>query len=298
MFCYPAYNAEVINVHDLVQNLLELFHENEEQCEPDDTSQDVCKQFEVGKRINEELQAGRELSDELLAQSVFEHIRSLPDGTSFILDGFPTNIKQAELLTLHLTVANFPENSPTVDSNKLTSKEECGLDLVILLDTPDDEIFRRAVRLSSEQPEQEVQQSETNEDQSTQEPLIKRANSTLPPLDGLHNRLEEFQDAWPQLAEFYDKRVTVVHETVADQTSTDCNEGEADVAIRQTYAQIDQLFQNVLANRTKREQNVEQPNTLDEGLQAIDHLKEKVHEPTEGTDSLTKENPMHIELFL
>ncbi|TGZ59056.1 hypothetical protein CRM22_009288 [Opisthorchis felineus] len=289
-----SYNVEVINVHELVKDLLELFHESQEQCELDDTSQEVCKQFEVGKRMNEELQAGRELSDELIAQAVFEHIRSLPDGTSFILDGFPTNIRQAELLTLHLTVANFPENSSAVGSNQLSSKKECGLDLVILLDVPDDEIFRRAVRLSSEEPEREVRQSEINEDQSTQEsqePPVKTANSTLP-LDSLHNRLEEFEDAWPQLAEFYNKSVTIVQETVADQTSADYNEGKADVITLQTYAQIDQLFQNVLENRTKGKQSIEQPNALDEGLQAIDHLEEKVHEPrkpTEGPDSEAKE---------
>ncbi|GAA53939.1 sperm flagellar protein 2 [Clonorchis sinensis] len=39
-----SYNVEVINVHDLVQNLLEEFHESQEQCELDNTSQDVCKQ--------------------------------------------------------------------------------------------------------------------------------------------------------------------------------------------------------------------------------------------------------------
>jgi len=57
------------------------------------------------------LRKGQAVPDEVLIDIIMEAIRKLPDGTGWILDGFPTNLEQAVLLEKALTGKNVSTTS-------------------------------------------------------------------------------------------------------------------------------------------------------------------------------------------
>lgn len=80
---------------------------------------------DTGKRAKEFMDRGALVPDDLVARIVFEHIASLDNAGGFILDGFPRNVKQAELL------------------DQLLESTGQRIDHVVLIDVKDDTLVER-----------------------------------------------------------------------------------------------------------------------------------------------------------
>lgn len=80
---------------------------------------------ETGKRAKEFMDKGELVPDELVVNIVFDHIAKLDSGNGFILDGFPRNVSQAEVL-----------------DNLLASTSQ-QIDHVILVEVKDDTLVER-----------------------------------------------------------------------------------------------------------------------------------------------------------
>lgn len=85
----------------------------------------VKKGTELGKRAEKHMSAGELVPDDLIIGIIEEKVNSGELSHGFILDGFPRTIPQAESL------------------DKMFEEHSMSLDLVILFDVSDDEIFRR-----------------------------------------------------------------------------------------------------------------------------------------------------------
>jgi len=92
-----------------------------------DLLRDVDKESELGKKVNEIISSGKLVSDEIVLELLKKKLESLSEDDSFILDGFPRNIAQAESLEVLLSELNK------------------SLDLAIELDVPYDTLLKRAI---------------------------------------------------------------------------------------------------------------------------------------------------------
>jgi len=120
------------------------------------------KRAKLGSKAFAVLKKGKQMPDSLLIDIILERIRNIPDGTGWILDGFPATINQAKLLEKALTgndvipvgpKSSYKDVAKKAKKPKLvsdphppseTSSIKSGLDLVCLFDIADDVILRRA----------------------------------------------------------------------------------------------------------------------------------------------------------
>ena len=91
-----------------------------------DLLRELDKTTPLGKEVAELINAGKLVSDEIVLQLLKDKLLSLDESDSFILDGFPRNLNQANEL------------------DKLLSEVNKSLDLVIELDVPYDTCLNRA----------------------------------------------------------------------------------------------------------------------------------------------------------
>ncbi len=80
---------------------------------------------ELGRKAKEYMDAGELVPDDLVIEMLAERIEREDASTGFLLDGFPRTVIQAQALDRMLTERGRP------------------LDLVIVLDVPEDEVVRR-----------------------------------------------------------------------------------------------------------------------------------------------------------
>ncbi|KAF6773840.1 hypothetical protein AHF37_06620 [Paragonimus kellicotti] len=250
---------------------------------------------------------GRELSDEILVQLVFEEIKSLPDGQNFILEGFPANLIQAKLLHRRLTVAEESEqNAHTSDlsmsvsaqvtvheleqSGCVNKEQSRGLDIVIFLNMPEDEVFRRAAIMETAasavnetnivtQDNDVVPQEDLEEIRKNSEVLTLVNKQTEQPckntswLNSLHGRLEGFLTSWPELASFYADELHILHEVNVSSPST--QEEDQAKNIEQVYHEVECVIQQVLKMRETSGEVPEQVNESREDDSGIPEVEKK-----------------------
>ncbi|KAF5395105.1 hypothetical protein PHET_07714, partial [Paragonimus heterotremus] len=294
----------VINPQTLIQEAINAFQNNEiDECsktltknEDDGVESSVViklsRRAQLGAAIEEQLRTGRELSDEILVQLVFEEIKSLPDGRNFILEGFPANSIQAKLLHRRLTVVEESEQSahlsdpsmPTSaqatvhglgQSGYVNEEQSRGLDIVIFLNMPEDEVFRRAARIETAasavsetniapQENDVVPLADLGVVQQDSEILTLANTQSEQPckntscLNNLHERLEGFLTSWPGLTSFYADELHILHEVNVSSSST--QEEDQTRNIDQVYHEVECLIQQVLKMRETGGEILEQVN--------------------------------------
>ncbi len=79
----------------------------------------------LGQRANEYMKQGLLVPDEVTIDIILDKVLELPSEDGFMLDGFPRTLNQAEAL-----------------ENALNDRS-CGLDRVVFINVPDDELVRR-----------------------------------------------------------------------------------------------------------------------------------------------------------
>ena len=153
----------------------------------------------LGAEVLEASQSGCVIPDATLVQLVVLHLRELQDGVRWVLVDFPTSLEQATLLEMQLSGYEPPPDLPKykfslagqegvfllIDPPPQATKQSLrsGLDVVIHVDTPAEVCLQQGIAEGDEQGDSPRQ---------------------------LHPQLSSFDDAWPELAEFYSQFNNVV----------------------------------------------------------------------------------------
>ncbi|KAI6646164.1 sperm flagellar protein 2 [Oopsacas minuta] len=86
----------------------------------------------LGKQASDMLRRGDSIDDNLLIDILIHKIRQLPDGSSWIIDGFPKTLNQAQLLEKQLSGYEPPSDPPKLRTSR-EAREWCGNKLSILV---------------------------------------------------------------------------------------------------------------------------------------------------------------------
>jgi len=86
---------------------------------------EVARETAIGKRVKELMEHGELVGNDVVTQMVDQSLQSAPAGSSFIFDGFPRTVGQAQVLEF------------------LLSRHNRRLDFVISIDVPREELVRR-----------------------------------------------------------------------------------------------------------------------------------------------------------
>ncbi|KAM7391379.1 hypothetical protein PAMP_022074 [Pampus punctatissimus] len=219
-----------------------------------------------GEAADNELRKGSAIPNELVVDIIVEAIRQIPAGSGWVLDGFPVDITQAYLLEKALggsvDEGNEVVNSRTnlaIDPNPSTppSPPAPALDLVVLLDIPDECVVRRAVN-----------QTGTNAVAATATTSTENNLS----LAQIPHRITAFQDTWPKLEEWFGgKQNILVH------VGADVEEDELYKRVESVLQQVMMQTQEALASPP-----VEDDVVLDSG---------KTPDPSSATPALVDQAP-------
>ncbi|VDP16900.1 unnamed protein product [Echinostoma caproni] len=117
-----------------------------------------------------------------------------------MLDGFPCNLRQAELLEQRLTVnvssASSETNLISVEDLDVKLASCRSLDLIILLDVTDDEVLTRAANRSDyNAPEVPIPDSHDNQTPKYPDEVASYGQ--------IQERLASFLESWPSMSQFY-----------------------------------------------------------------------------------------------
>uniref|UniRef100_A0A674MJM5 Sperm flagellar 2 n=1 Tax=Takifugu rubripes TaxID=31033 RepID=A0A674MJM5_TAKRU len=158
-----------------------------------------------GAAIQAKLKEGQTISTELLLDIIVHAIRQVPTQSCWILDGFPADVAQAHMLEKALGgICEDPVESITInlvaDPNppKPPSPPAPVLDLVVLLDIPDECVVQRAFSHIG-----------------TVHCSWKNIYVFTSPTHGV-NRWCSFQEAWPKLEKWFDKKQNILVRVDAD----------------------------------------------------------------------------------
>ncbi|XP_068167289.1 sperm flagellar protein 2 [Antennarius striatus] len=175
----------------------------------------------LGKTVEKELRRGSSVPNELLVNIIVEAIRQIPAQSGWILDGFPSDITQAHLLEEALcdsvdvrAVVIDDRVSLAVDPNppKPPHPPAPALDLVLLLDVPDECAVRRALSLTDS---------------------LAFTDKTLY-LAQMQHRINTFQDTLPKLETWFG-----AHQNILARV-------DADVEEEKLYLKVESVLQQVM----------------------------------------------------
>ncbi|XP_066298432.1 sperm flagellar protein 2-like isoform X6 [Branchiostoma lanceolatum] len=181
----------------------------------------------LGSKAIKSLRRGKSVDDQILVDIVIDAIRRLPEGTGWILDGFPMTLQQAKLLEKALTGSEPAASGKVSATNRKLSKKSSlaldpnpgkeppapppGIDVVILFDIPDDVALKRAAgRSYAPQADQQYQQEFNPPPEGSQTGLGK-TEKVIPVEDPAHDqeqvqhRITGFHDAWSKLDKLFTK---------------------------------------------------------------------------------------------
>ncbi|XP_028312903.1 sperm flagellar protein 2 isoform X3 [Gouania willdenowi] len=186
-----------------------------------------------GALAEKELSEGNTISNELLVEIITEAIRELPAHSGWILDGFPLDITQAQLLEKALCGSVEEEKEDkiqrtnlAVDSNppEPPPPSAPALDLALLLDFSDEQMVSHALSLMDEDNDVATASQQTDK-------LVY--NAQVP------HGIIAFQDAWPELEEWFGHKQNILVRV------------EVDVVDEEFYSKVKSVLQQVMEKRQK-----------------------------------------------
>ncbi|XP_023814061.1 sperm flagellar protein 2 [Oryzias latipes] len=159
----------------------------------------------LGAAVDKELKRGNAIPNELLMEIMTHAIRQVPAHSGWILDGFPSDINLAHLLEKAL--GGSEEEGKEVASDQTNVIADCNpptpppppapvLDVVLMLNIPDECAVRRAYR-----------QADTEASQPAEKAVY---------LAEITHRITAFRDAWPALEKWYCGKQNILVNVDAD----------------------------------------------------------------------------------
>ncbi|XP_012974476.2 sperm flagellar protein 2 isoform X3 [Mesocricetus auratus] len=183
-----------------------------EDFKPSDSFLNLSLRAQLGAKSDQLLKKGKSIPDILLVNIVVNAINGIPVNQSWVLDGFPMTLNQAQLLEEALTgykrkcmeAERKKAHMPTLALGPKPSKETTPLpsafDFVVLLDISDNSSLDRmnniiAKELSHEIPHENVDHHEATISQDNDGDKNLRHQ--------IHHRIVGFLDNWPLLEEWF-----------------------------------------------------------------------------------------------
>ncbi|XP_056275444.1 LOW QUALITY PROTEIN: sperm flagellar protein 2-like [Pseudoliparis swirei] len=169
-----------------------------------------------GEAAEKVLMEGNAIPNELLVDIMLEAIRQVPAQSGWILDGFPVDMAQAYLLEKGLggsvdeadgVVSGRTELAADPHPPKPAPTPPPALDLVLLLDVPDECVIRRPFS----RPETDTAAAAAAAASASSHPT-----DTSLYLAQIPHRITAFQDTWPKLEEWFGKRQNILVRVDAD----------------------------------------------------------------------------------
>ncbi|XP_051552291.1 sperm flagellar protein 2 [Myxocyprinus asiaticus] len=185
-----------------------------------------------GAAVEKILRTGKAVPDELLVDIIVDAIRNVPADSGWILDGFPVDVTQAQMLENALNGTKpdgaEPKTQPSSRAkNKTTSKHppppSAALDLVVLLDVSDEQVLERAAQQTVvvDSREQEREDSDALEekrstDLDTQDPTSLSTDKSLE-REQIQHRISGFHDTWPKLEKWFGDQQNILVKITAEE---------------------------------------------------------------------------------
>ncbi|XP_069125844.1 sperm flagellar protein 2-like isoform X2 [Argopecten irradians] len=178
----------------------------------------------LGAKALRYLKRGAPIDDQIIVDILVDKIRNIPEGTGWVLDGFPTNYNQAKVLEKALTgFAAGQEKEKKMNKQKRSSlvpdprpappppEPASGIDVVIQFDISDELCLKRAAGRSFA-PQSDVKyHQEFNPPPEGSATGVGKQEQVVAVEDPAHDqeqiqhRITRYLDAWPKLEKWYVK---------------------------------------------------------------------------------------------
>ncbi|XP_052777050.1 sperm flagellar protein 2-like isoform X2 [Mya arenaria] len=180
----------------------------------------------LGAKAQRFLKKGQAVDDQVLVDILVESIRRVPEGTGWVIDGFPMNYAQAKMLEKALSGYDAAAKSGKGPSASKQKKSvlapdprppptpvdpASGIDVVIMFDANDELCLKRAAgRTRAVQSEKEYQQ-EFNPPPEGSATGVGKQEQVVEVEDPAHDqeqiqhRITGFLDSWPKLEKWFTK---------------------------------------------------------------------------------------------
>uniref|UniRef100_A0A672MF78 Calponin-homology (CH) domain-containing protein n=1 Tax=Sinocyclocheilus grahami TaxID=75366 RepID=A0A672MF78_SINGR len=172
------------------------------------SGKDWSLQAQRGAAVEQALRTGKAVPDQLLVDIIVDTIRNIPADSGWILDGFPVDINQAQMLEKALNRTEPDQAEAKTHSNSATDKNapkdppppSPALDLVVLLDISDEQVLERAAHQA---------------DVDTQDPASLSDEKSLGRKQ-IQHRISGFHDTWPKLEKWFGDQQNILVKVTAD----------------------------------------------------------------------------------
>ncbi|KAG1928841.1 sperm flagellar protein [Pimephales promelas] len=185
---------------------------------------------QCGAAVENALRTGNAVPDQLLVDIIVDAIRNIPADSGWILDGFPVDISQAQMLEKALNGTEPDETETKTQSSLSTDKNtpkdpsppSPALDVVVMLDVSDEQVLQRAV--SQDDGESRGQERESSDgldektsmtDMDTQDPASVSDDKSLG-TKRMQHRISGFHDTWPKLEKWFGDQQNILVKITAD----------------------------------------------------------------------------------
>ncbi|XP_063404210.1 sperm flagellar protein 2-like isoform X1 [Mytilus trossulus] len=223
-----------------------------------DSEPEPTPKAKLGAKAQKYLKRGAPIDDQVIVDIIVEAIRNIPEGTGWILDGFPSNYNQAKVLEKALTgfgAADSKDKQKSKKSNLVPDPRPApppadpasGIDVVIKFEISDELCLKRAAgRYHTVQGDEEFHQ-EFKPPPDGSATGVGKQEQVIPVADQAHDqeqiqhRITGFLDAWPKLEKWYAKFGTL---KVVDATQEE----------KTVYLEVDRVLEDTLDKLLGRNQ--------------------------------------------
>ncbi|KAK3767112.1 hypothetical protein RRG08_017986 [Elysia crispata] len=204
------------------------------------------------------LKKGRPVDDQIVVDIIVDAIRQIPEGTGWILDGYPQNYNQAKMLEKALS--GYDPNAPSTAKRELKTKQRksslvpdprppapppeppSGIDVVILFDVRDELCLKRAAGRTEQIQAEKTFHEEFNPPPEGSATGVGKTEKVQPVADPAYDqeqiqtRITGFHDQWPKLEKWFVKFGTL--KTVDASLEKDSVYLETEKILEDTLARI------------------------------------------------------------
>ncbi|XP_022100241.1 sperm flagellar protein 2-like isoform X2 [Acanthaster planci] len=250
----------------------------------------------LGKLASKFLRKGQPVKDELLIDIMVEAVKRTPEEHGWIMDGFPATLAQAKLLEKALSGydANAKPSRSKLRQSRLAPdpnppKEPpppvSGIDLVLLFESPDELVLKRAAgRTYASQSREQYQQEFKPPPEGSctgvgKQEKVSAVKDAAHDQEQIQHRLTGFQDAWKKLDKWFSGFGILRKVDVASEQQ------EAYTRVEEIMIEMREKIEKAKEEAEKQEEDLLKAATEGSTAGATSEVPTTT-QPTEGMDSL------------
>uniref|UniRef100_A0A8C2BA12 Sperm flagellar 2 n=1 Tax=Cyprinus carpio TaxID=7962 RepID=A0A8C2BA12_CYPCA len=214
----------VLSANSLIQDALLAYQQDKQAVSESQKESQWSLRAQRGAAVEQALRTGKAVPDQLLVDIIVDAIRNIPADSGWILDGFPVDFTQAQMLEKALNRTESDQAETKTHSNSATDKNSPkdppppspALDLVVLLDISDEQVLERAAHQAGELPlyyAPDEKMSMTHVD--THDPASSSGEKSLGRKQ-IQHRISGFHETWPKLEKWFGDQQNILVKIMAD----------------------------------------------------------------------------------